>query len=517
MAYDVEKETGKADTTPKGPLTWLVRNGHLLDVINGMIMYGVSPKLNLTPALQKAAPDWIELIDYVNTKDDEPPSQSVIDIWKRTAGNAVFTAMKNAKPKSRYALVRTQERNFGKDNLTGQKRGSTLVLAYALWSAHMCKEFINTQEKVAPYDRFTEGQYQGYTGHSVYNRFNVIRISGVKNWTLQKFNVHGSSDSLMRFSDFECVLFGNNFRRTLPDELQSAANTQMTKALNQFDRMVRHGGTLKIRDPTKYVFQEDDKEDKKSKKQQEQEKYDESNAILQVMMTMVNDKDTASMDYEGHYKQIQKFAEDYANDAAKVIHSRSTEGLALQKKLKEKSPGAKSMDDLDYEDGTFLTNSPSARNAKSRLLKKTVGGHSSENLLETTDDVNMSGDEDGDDGMHIDEVIRMIEEQDISLKREHESESDATVAVKASDETFFVSLFNDPESHENVEINQLRNEWQCQFIQEGSTDKVKCYRILPKGDSRQGKRKDPPDIFAGVTKKAGKSKTNASHAHDYQQ
>lgn len=514
MAYDVERETGKPDTTPKGPLTWLVRNGQLLDVINGMIMYGVSPKLKVTPALIEHAPDWVELIQYVNTKDDAPPSQSVIDIWKRTESNAVFTAMKNAKPKSRYGLIRTQERNLGKDNLTGQKRGSTLAIAYALWSAHMCKEFINTQQKIMQCDRFTEGQYQGYNGHSVNNRYNVIRTSGSKNWTLQKFNVHESSDSLMKFSDYLCVLFGDNFRKTLPDENLTGAMTQMTKALSVFDRMIRNKWTFKIREPTKFVFQEDDKEDKKSKKQLEQEKYDDSNAILQVMMGMVNDTAAASVDYQAHYKSILKFAENYANDATKFMHTRSTEGMKNQKLLKEKLPGAKSMDDLDYEDGTFEKYSPSTRKTRAKLLTSTEGGYGGINLQDTYEGFSEDEDEDGDDGMLIGDVIGLLNENDIRFNIENESEYDAHVGVAASDEVEFIDLFKGSERLANEEISQLRSEWQCEFIEENSTDNVKRYHILPKGKTNRGKRKAPPETLAGGKKKAGKSKANTTHARE---
>ena len=368
-----------------------------------------------------------------------------------------------------------------------------------------------------PYDRFTDGHYQGYTGHSVYNRYNVIKISSNKNWDLQKFNVNGSSDSLMRFSDYECVLFGNNFRNTLPDELLPVAKTQMTKALQQFDRMVRHEGTLKIREPTRFVFQDDDKEEKKSKKQQQQEKYDGSNAILQVMMGMVNDKDTASEDYEKHYKTIQKFAEDYANDAAKVIHSRSTEGIALQKKLKGKSPGAKSLDDLDYEDGSLEAHSPSIMRARTSLLGNTVGSHTSENpftnMLENLDD---SEEESEDGGLHIDEIMGMLDDEFIEFTREDKSEFDAIVTVAASDEAALLDLFNGSENPvtDNMDkIAQLRSGWQYQFVKAKSSNDLKCYHILPKSNATKGKRKDPPETLEQGKKKAGKSKTNERHAH----
>ena len=213
---------------------------------------------------------------------------------------------------------------------------------------------------------------------------------------------------------------------------------------------------------------------------------------------------------------MQKFAEDYANDATKVIHSRSTEGIALQKKLKDKSPGAKSLDDLDYEDGTFEDQSPSTKRARTRLLGSTVGNRSNESLLPTMEEFDNSDEESGDGGMHIDEVIEMLEDEFIEFRRVGESEYDAIVMVTETDEADFLGLFDGSENlvTDNKEkVAQLRSGWQHQFDEGKSTNNAKCYRILPKRNATKGKRKDPPETLGQGKKKAGKSKTNASQAH----
>ena len=451
MTYDVKKSQSKNDTTPRGVLTWLIKNGHMLDVVEGLIMYGINPEMNKVEILEKVAPQWLALDEYINTNDDAPPNQDVCKVWKRASECTVFTAAESSnKVKSRYGIIKTQKRNMTKkDGFAGQKTGYTLPIFYAMYSAHICQDYLNHKDPLET--RLTVGEYQGNSSGAVQNRYNCIKLANCKEWKLDQFHVFGTYHKILKFSDFEKAFFGTNIRTTLRDDLRQQVNKKVTSIHIAMSRQADMGWCLTINDPIVHDHGVGDKLDKKDRAKELQERYDYSCNVLSGLLFLCNNTD-ADEDPATFVRNVQEYCKEQANEALTELYRRSTMGKEQAKLAKSKGKGGNIKIEIDYHTGEEL--SPDAKMGVKRFLQE----QTMEDDDSSVDDEPITNDE--IKPLTVDEVKAIISQQ-MKIKSVDEDDVDRfKIIILTKDEAQLDRMFNGAVDPANKELVALQRDWE---------------------------------------------------------
>ena len=451
MTYEVKKSQSKNDTTPRGVLTWLIKNGHMLDVVEGLIMYGVNPEIDKSAVLEKVAPQWLALNEYINTNDDAPPSQEICKVWKRVSDCTVFTAAESSnKVKSRFDIIKTMNRNMNKkDGIAGQKTGYTLPIFYAMYSAHICQDYLN--HKDTPETRLTVGEYQGNSSGAVQNRYNCIKLANCKEWRLDHFHVLGTYTKILKFSDFEKAFFGSKIRTTLRDDLRQQINRKVVTIRLTMSKHADAGWCLTINDPIVHDHGDGDKLDKKDRAKELQERYDHSCDVMSGLLLLCNNPESID-DPATFARNVQEYCKEQANEAFTELYRRSTMGKNQAKQAKSKGKGGNVKIEIDYQTGEQL--SPDVKAGVKRFLD----GQSNDDEISSVDDASITKDE--TEPLTLNEVKELIGKQ-MKIKSTGEDEVDQfEIIVLTKYETQLDLMFNGAVDPANKELVALQRDWE---------------------------------------------------------
>lgn len=500
MRHDVKvahkkKAQSKGDSTPTGILTWLVRNGFILDVVDFLLIYGVDPKIDPTENLHKVAAEWIELDEYINTNDDAGVPTKISEFWKRINSASVFSAGEQPKKKgasakkvkSRYDAIRTQERNLGKDDITRRKKGHTLPIMFACYTAYLCQEIINKADKIEP--SLFNGEYVGNVSGTTKNRYNCIRMKDT-NWDFDSFHLRKNYLKPVRFSDIGRLFFQHNVRKTLRDEQKKKYKGDIVNVQLHLNQWINAGWSLEIMQHYDDDEEVEDKKEKKNAAKEKQEKYNENSDILQGLLVLCNDE-VLKTTPEKYADLVYNYCKSQANEAGLALHELTTVGRELKKQAKAKRKNDEEPMELNYGDGSLELVSPTVKQITKNFLNRhdqQKGINLAKERLPMKEPVKLAT------GMNVAELEAILDDHNIGYRRRQGgTEDDFEVVVLTKYKNAMDGMFNGAHSGTNEKVTELQDQWNCQGREIDGTKWV--YRITRKSatiESPSRKRKDPP-------------------------
>jgi len=370
-----------------------------------------------------------------------------------------------------------------KDGFARQKTGYTLPIFYAMYSAHICQDYLN--HKDPPETRLTVGEYQGNSSGAVQNRYNCIKLANCKEWNLEKFHVLGSYLKILKFSDFEKAFFGNNTRTTLRDDLRQQVHKKVVTIRLNMAQQAAMGWCLSINDPIVHDHGNGDKLDKKDRAKELQERYDHSCDVLSGLLLLCNSPD-AIEDPAKFTRNVQDYCKEQANEGFTEVYRRSTRGKDQAKKAKSKGKGGNVKIEIDYHTGEQL--SPDAKGGLKRFLE----GQAMEDDKSSDSSVNIEPiPNDEIKPLNVNEVKEIISKE-IKFKSTDGDNVDLFyVIILPKHETRLDSMFNGAVDPANKKVVALQRDWEIVEAESVTPDaKTKKYLIRRKVDGMT--MKTPP-------------------------
>ena len=235
------KNDGKdGDCTPLPFLTTMVRAGILQDLAEGIIAYGLKPKLTNNTNVLKATDQFQTFANGVMNARDLP-EQKIIDMWsdfERSIGCMSKKSIRFENKGIRYDVINTQEMNIKHDR--NQKEVPSLInLMMICWQAMLCNVYFVDKDDNVDHDprKLTRIQYIGNSQKTQTSRYNSIKFA-TSPWNTTFFNRDAPTTDIKSFKQFMMFLCVENTRPGLTSKSQAVITRQALQLVyNVTDKM----------------------------------------------------------------------------------------------------------------------------------------------------------------------------------------------------------------------------------------------------------------------------------------